>query len=115
MTVYVDECMLKFRGKLWSHMVADSLDELHAFARQLRLKDEWFQHRTLYPHYDVTQSVKARAIELGAQICDKRTVVSRAKALRIELNARHKASTAVEHDSEALADDNSLQRTAVPA
>lgn len=91
MTVYVDECALKFRGGLWSHMVADSLHELHTFAERLHLKREWFQHATLYPHYDVTQSVRAKAVALGAQVCDKRTVVSKAKALRRELNAHHTA------------------------
>lgn len=115
MTIYVDECTLKFRGKLWSHMVADSLDELHAFAERLRLKREWFQHRTLYPHYDVTQSVRAKAVELGAQICDKRTVVSKAKALRFELNALHRAQSAAGPVSEASTDDNSPQLAAVPA
>lgn len=97
MTVYIDECSLKFRGKVWSHMVADSLDELHAFAQMLRLKREWFQHRTLYPHYDVTQSVKAKALQRGAQSCDKRTVVSRAQGLRVQLNALHKAQVAAGH------------------
>ncbi|MCO4095334.1 MAG: DUF4031 domain-containing protein [Acidovorax sp.] len=65
MSVYVDECKLAFRGKQWCHMVADSLDELHAFALQLGLKPEWFQRKTLYPHYDITQSVRAKAVELG--------------------------------------------------
>lgn len=39
----------------------------------------------MYPHYDVTVSVQRRALALGAQVGDKRTIVACAKRLRTEL------------------------------
>lgn len=86
MTVYVDNSRIPWRGKIWCHLVADSVGELHAFAAQLGLRREWFQDQTMYPHYDVTVSVQQRAIALGAQIADKKTIVACAKRLRTELS-----------------------------
>jgi Protein of unknown function (DUF4031) len=83
--VYVDDSQLVWRGQKWCHLVADSIDELHAFAAQLGLKRHWFQERTRYPHYDVTVNVRARALGLGACPGDKRTIVACAKSLRAEL------------------------------
>ena len=85
MTVYVDDSRLAWRGKSWCHMVGDSIEELHAFAARLGLKREWFQERTMYPHYDVTMNIRERALTLGAFPGDKRTIISCAKQLRIEL------------------------------
>lgn len=61
MTVFVDNERITWRGKLWCHLVADSLDELHAFAAVLGLKRGWFQEKASYPHYDVTTEVRDRA------------------------------------------------------
>lgn len=88
MTVYVDYSRLSWRGRSWCHLVADSVAELHAFAAQLGLRQEWFQYRTMYPHYDVTVSVQRRALALGAQVGDKKTIVACAKRLRVELNSQ---------------------------
>ena len=88
MTVYVDDSRLSWRGRSWCHLVADSVAELHAFAAQLGLRKEWFQYRTMYPHYDVTVSVQQRAVALGAQVGDKKTIVACAKRLRIELSTQ---------------------------
>lgn len=84
MPVYVDNSRLEWRGKQWCHLVADSLEELHAFAGRLGLRREWFQSRTMYLHYDVTVAVRAKALALGAQIGDKATIVGCARRLRSE-------------------------------
>lgn len=100
MAVYVDDSLLAWRGKSWCHLVADSINELHTFAEQLGLKREWFQHRTMYPHYDVTVKVKERALALGAYAGDKRTIISCAKRLKIELIAyRHRDLQAIQSHS----------------
>lgn len=85
MAVYVDNCCLSWRGKLWCHLVADTLEELHSFARQLGLKRSWFQDKTRYPHYDVTTSVREKALAIGAIAGDRAVVVIKAKQLRLEL------------------------------
>lgn len=72
MSVYIDNYRGKFRGMVMSHMLADSLDELHAFAAKLGLKREWFQDKSA-PHYDVCQQKRAEAFKLGAVSIDCRS------------------------------------------
>ncbi|HEY3482236.1 MAG TPA: DUF4031 domain-containing protein [Streptomyces sp.] len=85
MTVYVDNFGTPARvGGLnarWSHLIADSREELHAFAERLGLKRAWFQDPVVNGkprprpgsrgaenwHYDVTESKRRLALKLGAQ------------------------------------------------
>jgi hypothetical protein len=71
MTVYVDDmraaAVIGGTRSTWSHLIADSSDELAAFATRLALKPGWVQFPgTFREHYDVTESVRRRAIEQGA-------------------------------------------------
>jgi hypothetical protein len=86
MAVYVDDEQIPWRGRLWCHLVADSLSELHAFARRLGLKRSWFQNGSRYPHYDVTISVRDKALGLGAQLGDRATIIGCAKRLKSEMS-----------------------------
>lgn len=71
MSVYVDgvmEHVTNLPWKKWSHMWADTPDELHEMARKIGHKAEWFQP---YPdhslaHYDLVPSRRRLAISLGA-------------------------------------------------
>lgn len=65
MTVYVDDARNPYGSMKMSHMIADSQDELHQMADRLGLRRQWFQDKNI-PHYDVSQSKKKLAIELGA-------------------------------------------------
>lgn len=60
-------------GNKWCHMVADSLNELHALAREIGMRGEWAQlppkHRRA--HYDLTPSRRAAAVKLGAIEVDR--------------------------------------------
>lgn len=85
MAVYVDSEGILWRNRLWCHLVADSLNELHEFAGQLGLKRQWFQDRGFYPHYDVTVAVRMKALRCGAIDADRPTIVDRSKLLRQEL------------------------------
>ena len=82
MTVYVDSEHIHWRGRTWCHLVADSTGELHAFAQRLGLKAQWFQSRSVYPHYDVTSSMQQRALCLGARLADRRTIVECGRRMR---------------------------------
>lgn len=66
MTVYVDDMfrvpMGQFGRMKMSHMIAESIDELHAMADQLGLQRRWFQR----DHYDISMSVRKKAVALGA-------------------------------------------------
>ena len=91
MTVYVDDERIPWRGKLWCHLVADTLPELHAFARRLGLREVWFQSKSAYPHYDVTVSVRDRALSMGASMGDRQIIISCAKLLKHELRSEESA------------------------
>ncbi|WP_342213954.1 DUF4031 domain-containing protein [Nocardia wallacei] len=84
MAVYVDDAGIAatvgMRRARWSHLTADTVEELHAFATRLGLRRSWFQdpsHRKQFParlgspaaemwHYDVTEAKRRQAIRMGA-------------------------------------------------
>lgn len=95
MAVYVDNVRIAWQGKRWCHLVADSLEELHDFARCLGLKRRWFQHQASYPHYDVTVAVREKALAMGAIDGDRLAIVTCARVLKAQF-LREKAA-AVPH------------------
>lgn len=71
MTVYVDNqrrpAQLQGRPAKWSHLLADTTEELLEFAAHLGLKMEWIQKAgTCHEHFDVTDEVRSRALRNGA-------------------------------------------------
>jgi len=86
MAVYVDDAVWPWRGQLWCHLLADSLDELHQFAQSIGLKKEWFQGHTKYPHYDMNENRRKIAVKKGAIEIDKRTTIEKAKKLKAEFD-----------------------------
>lgn len=76
MTVYVDEIrtypaeaikgQARRYGHQWSHMTADTVEELHAMAKTIGHQRMWFQAHASVPHYDVVPSRRQRAIDAGA-------------------------------------------------
>jgi hypothetical protein len=66
MSVYVDDAVTLWRGRRWAHLMADTLDELHAFADRLRIPRRAFQNKTSGAHYDLPADVREQAIALGA-------------------------------------------------
>jgi hypothetical protein len=88
MAVYVDSEDIRWKGRVWCHLVADSLDELHSFAARLGLQRQWFQSHSFYPHYDVTLSVKTRAMQLGAIHADRKTIIGCCKQMRVQMQAQ---------------------------
>lgn len=63
MTVYVDDMRAKFGRMVMCHMIADTDTELHAMADTIGLARKWFQG----DHYDISLSLRAKAIAAGAQ------------------------------------------------
>ncbi|GAA4858758.1 DUF4031 domain-containing protein [Luteimonas vadosa] len=87
MTVYVDDAVLPWRGRRWAHLMADTLDELHAFAAALGVPRSAFQDKRSGAHYDIPAESRTRAIALGAVPLSRhvdrarlRAVIARAKA-----------------------------------
>lgn len=75
MAVFVDNARILWKKKLWCHLVADSLDELHDFALLLGLQRSWFQSDASIPHYDITVAIRDRAIKLGAISVNSKEIV----------------------------------------
>lgn len=72
MTVYVDDMRRPARvGRIsgrWSHLFADTHDELVAFARRLGLRPEWIQHPgTHREHFDLVDARRIQALAFGAE------------------------------------------------
>jgi len=68
--VYVDDHRVPWRGDRWSHLLADTPEELHAFAARLGLPPRGFHHKPARPwkdHYDVPEFKRREAIRLGAE------------------------------------------------
>ena len=87
MTVYVDDFAIPWRGDKWSHLIADTTEELHAFAARLDVHRRHFHHKPALPwkdHYDVPEAKRRQAIALGAK------PIPSAEAVRI-LRGRRRA------------------------
>jgi uncharacterized protein DUF4031 len=84
MAVYVDDAIWRWRGLKWCHLLADDADELHRFAALLGIKRTSFQGppKAATPHYDLTGYERARAVMLGAIVCNREEIVSVRRRLR---------------------------------
>lgn len=70
--IVVDDAYIWHRGKLYCHMLDDQGDReaLHAFAASIGLKRCWWhgdRKRPWMGHYDVNETIRAKAIEAGAR------------------------------------------------
>lgn len=84
MSVYVDHLMTcipkgRFRWTSSCHLFADSVVELHLFAARIGMKREWFQisNGRKLSHYDLNETRRALAIQLGAIELDRRQTVAK--------------------------------------
>lgn len=82
MSIYVDKERNRLGRMIMGHMVADTLEELHAMADRIGLRRSWFQHDASVPHYDVSLSRRVKAIELGAIECDRRPFVMQVRRIK---------------------------------
>jgi Protein of unknown function (DUF4031) len=98
-TVYVDNVRIPAtvgrRHAHWSHLTADTQDELHAFAELLGLRRAWFQRGKSYAgrppvgwHYDVTDDMRLQALALGAQPVTMRDLAAILSARRAVSSAQ---------------------------
>jgi hypothetical protein len=66
MAVYVDDAVHLWRGQRWAHLMADTLEELHAFAEALGIPRRAFQDKASGAHYDLPAPLRDEAVALGA-------------------------------------------------
>ncbi|OQX14538.1 MAG: hypothetical protein BWK73_09085 [Thiothrix lacustris] len=95
MTVYVDDMLRQFGGFLMSHMMADTDEELHAMATLIGLKRSWWQPPNKGgSHYDISQTMKAKAIQHGAVSVTQRQLAA--------MNARRKVLDSLGNPDDAI-------------
>jgi len=74
MTVYVDDMQMPAKvGRIqanWSHMMADTREELVAFAKTLGMQERWLQDKRSGVHFDVVDSRRDAAIRAGAVLIE---------------------------------------------
>ncbi len=84
MAVYVDDPIWNWQGRKWCHLLADDIDELHRFAREIGLHRSSYQGppKTANPHYDITGFERSRALARGAIASDRTAIVMVLRQLR---------------------------------
>lgn len=82
MSVYVDHYFAQFGRMQMSHMIADTLPELHEMADKIGVARKWFQNQASIPHYDVCKSKRELAIKLGAVPVERREFVLKMREIR---------------------------------
>jgi hypothetical protein len=87
MTVYVDDMykspMGQFGRMKMSHMIADSTEELLAMANKIGLDRKWIQKAgSPYEHFDVSISLRNKAIAFGAVEVTTRELVIKQREMR---------------------------------
>jgi len=73
--VYVGTREYKLGRMIMSHMIADTLDELHEMASLIGVSKKHFQNKPKKPHYDVCKQMKKKAISLGAKQVNDREII----------------------------------------
>lgn len=64
------------------HMLADTVEELHAMAEIIGIERKWFQDKAFFPHYDICKSKRALAVQAGAIEVNRRGLYEIMKRLR---------------------------------
>lgn len=89
MPVYVDNMRAQYGRMIMCHMVADSIDELHAMADKIGLQRKWLQDKSI-PHYDVSLSKKKIALSFGAIEITSKELVTKFRKKGGEINGNPK-------------------------
>ncbi len=81
MAVYVDKSAKKYKHMIMCHMLADTPQELHDMADNIGLPIDHFQNKDI-PHYDLSCSMRNKALKHGAKEVDRHELGKVIKSLR---------------------------------
>lgn len=73
--VYIGRREYPYKRMIMSHMVADTIEELHRMADKIGIDRKHFQNKKGKPHYDVCKEKKKQALSLGAMEVDDREII----------------------------------------
>src|SRR5215207_1175555 len=97
MAVYVDASRIRWRGREWYPLSADTPEELHAFAAHLGLERALFHRRPAHPwkdHYDIPEVTRQVAIGRGARPISCRDAAEMLRARRLAVREAARARDA---------------------
>jgi hypothetical protein len=73
-SIYIDPLRTyPHKRKRYAHMVADSLEELHAFAQSIGVGRHWFHNGD---HYDISEENYDLALAQGAIVVTSRALIA---------------------------------------
>lgn len=109
MTVFVDDfrvsAVVRGMRRRWSHLLADSDEELLEFAKRIGLDPAWIQHPgEPHCHFDVTDAMRVKAIAAGAEQITYREsgALVGVKRERMRAEAAAEAPAPVQHPAEVV-------------
>lgn len=87
-------------GNQWCHMWVNPGDEeaLHAMARKIGMKREWFQAKPGFPHYDLIPTKRVKAVAEGAVETDLKDWLKTRKAIEAALNHPPRMGKSLSHE-----------------
>jgi len=97
--VYVDRMRPSIPNRHWPykqscHLIADTEEELHAFAKRIGLHRSWYQHKAFHlSHYDLTKYMKCKALKYGAHPITQHEFVVKIRESREKEIARRRNGT----------------------
>jgi hypothetical protein len=73
MSVYVDDVRFEYGRMIMCHMWADTTNELLEMADKIGMQRKWLQcpPKARWTHFDISLSMKKKAIENGAILTDR--------------------------------------------
>lgn len=84
--IYIDKPEWSKHGgksrKKYSHMIADSLTELHDFAAKIKVKRHFFHASSRIKHYDIAEEMFQVVLDNGAMEVDTREIVKIGKWMK---------------------------------
>ena len=104
MAVYVDNAIFPWRGRRWAHLMADELDELHAFAARLGIPRYKFQDKSSGAHYDIDAAMRTTALRLGAIPVSRTEDRMRMRAIIANARSQWSGHAAQRHAADATTD-----------
>lgn len=85
MAIYIGTKEYKYDRTIMSHMVADTLEELHEMAENCGIVRRHFQDGKR-PHYNVCKESKKLVINKGAILVNNKTIIELCRAMTILKN-----------------------------
>lgn len=83
--IYIDNPTWSKHGaksKKYSHLVADSLEELHNFVASINVKKHFYHSSSKIKHYDIAEEMFQAVIDAGGKVVSTKEIVKIGKLMK---------------------------------